>query len=320
MRFKKIAVLVTVGVLVACAAFMTTGCGEEPVSDVIRVAALNGPTGMGMVGMIEQTDKYEVVSYESPDEITGKIVNGDVDIAAVPSNLAAVLYNRTEGQIKVISPITLGVLYVVENGTSDIKSAEDLKGKTVYASGKGGAPEYILEAVLDEVSLEPSDVNVKWLSNHSDVISSLMKEKGRIAMIPEPFVTVVSMKSENVKASLDMNELWKDAEGKDLPMGVLVAGKDFVEKRADDLDVFMDDCEKSVEFVNDRPKEASQLISKWGFIPDAAVAEKAIPECNIVFYRDAKESREMLDTFYKTLYRMNPKSLGGAYPGDDFYR
>ncbi len=307
-------------------ALALTGCQpaevpEEPldvVSEPIVIAALNGPTGMGMVQLMDQTDKYAITTYQAPDEVSGKIITGEVDLACVPSNLAAVLYNKTQGQIVAISVETLGVLYLIENGGETIQSMADLAGKTVYGSGKGGSPEYILQKLLNEAGL--TDVTIEWMANHSDVASTLMANQGSIALLPEPFVTVVTSKNPALRVAVDLNEGWVEATGLDLPMGVLVATKSFVEERGDDLAIFLKDYRASVDFVNNNPEEAGAAISQWGFIADPLVATKAIPGSNIVLYEeDTSVSKEMLESFFGVLFEMNPASIGGAMPDEGLY-
>lgn len=317
---KKVVTLVAALAAAMIMPLYFTGCGDADVTEVVKVGALNGPTGMGMVQLMNQTDRYDVKTFESPDELTGKIISGELDVATVPSNVAAVLYNKTHGKITAISPVTLGVLYLLENGTENVKTAEDLAGKTIYASGKGSTPEYILQIVLEDAGMKMSDVKVKWLSNHSDAQQSFLKKKGSLALLPEPFVTITETKVKTVKTALDMNRLWKEATGYDLSMSILVAQKSFAEERIGDIDILIDDYDTSVKFVNENPAEAAKKIAEWGFIADEKIAEKAIPNCNIVFFSDATESREIIETFNETLYEMNPKAVGGTLPGDDFYR
>jgi len=322
-KAKRILALFMVALL-AMTAFSACAPAQEEKPEITKpivIAALNGPTGMGMVKLMEQTDKYAITTYQAPDEISGKIITGEVDMACVPSNIAAVLYNKTGGKIVSISVETLGILYVVENGTQNIKSIDDLAGKTIYASGKGGSPEYILQKLLAQGGTKPvTDANVQWLASHTDVATSLMAEQGSVALLPEPFVTVVTSKNPAVSVSLDCNALWADVTGQDLPMGVLVAQKSFIEERASDLEIFLQDYRDSVDFVNNSPAEAAQLIAKWGFIADPAVAEKAIPNCNIVLYdEDTSVSKDMLKAFYQVLFEMNPASVGGALPDDGLY-
>lgn len=324
-KLKKIVVLALV-MLMAFA--MLAGCGggdsdvPETVSEIVNVAALNGPTGMGMVQLMDMTDKYAVETYQSPTDVTAKLIKGEVDVAALPSNMAAVLYNKTEGQVVAVSPIALGVLHILGNNV-DITDASQLKGKTVVASGQGGTPEYVLQKVVEAAGLKLyEDVQVEWLANHAEVNAKLLSQEGTIAMIPEPFVsTALAAGKDGVAEVFDMNTLWKDATGQELPMGVLVARKAFVEEKGDDLKVLLNDLQGSVDFVNGSPAEAAQLIVEKGFIGKAEIAEASIPNCHIVLYAGdkASEGAEILKTFNQTLFEMNPQAVGGKLPGDDLY-
>ena len=236
--------------------------------------------------------------------------------------MAAVLYNKTEGQIVAVSPIALGVLYILGN-SANVTEIEDLAGKTIVASGQGGTPEYVLQKVLENAGLEiGKDVKVEWLASHADVNTKLLSEEGTIAMMPEPFVsTALASGKEGVTQLFDLNALWNEATGQELPMGVLVARKSFVEERADDLAVLLADYQTSVDFVNNSPAEAAAAIVEKGFIGKAVIAEAAIPNCHIVLYSgDQKDAgATVLKTFNETLFAMNPAAVGGALPGDDLY-
>ena len=317
--------LVAVVMMLLLALGMLAGCGEktpETVSEIVKVGSLNGPTGMGMVQMMDMTDKYEITTYQAPTDVVAKITNGEIDVAAVPSNLAAVLYNKTEGQIVAISPITLGVLHILGNNV-DVEDVEDLKGMTIVASGQGGTPEYVLQKVLADAGLTIyEDVNVEWLSNHAEVNTKLLTTEGCVAMIPEPFVsTALAAKKDGVENIFDVNDLWDEATGEELPMGVLIATKSFVEERENDLKVLLKDLEASVEYVNENPAEAAKDIVTKGFIGKEEIAKAAIPNCNIVVFTgdDAEEGRKMLKTFNETLFEMNKASIGGKLPNEDLY-
>ena len=323
MRMKK--TLMVVLILTLVMGTLLTGCAQDaptPVepegfSEPIVIGTLNGPTGMGMVGLMDQTEKYDITAYQAPDEIAGKIITGELDMACLPSNMASVLYNKTEGAVVVVSVNTLGVLYIVENGTQTVASVEDLAGKTLYGSGKGAGPEYILQELLDAAGV--TDVNIQWMANHSDAASSCMANEGSLALLPEPFVTVVGSKNEAIHVAIDLNASWAEVTGVDLPMGVIIAQKSFVEERGDDIAVFLADYRKSVDFVN-TSEDAGQAIADWGFIEDPIVAQKAIPNSNIVLYEeDFGATKTMLEAYFQVLFKMNPASLGGAMPDENFY-
>ena len=324
-KFRKVTAM-TLVLLIAFA--LMAGCGgsdrdvPETVSKIVNVAALNGPTGMGMVQLMDMTDKYAVETYQSPTDVTAKLIKGEADVAALPSNMASVLYNKTAGQVVAVSPIALGVLHILGNN-ADITEVSQLRGKTIVSSGQGGTPEYVLQKVLEAAGLKLyKDVQVEWLANHAEVNTRLLSEDGTVAMIPEPFVsTALAAGKEGVAEVFDLNTLWKDATGQELPMGVLVSRKDFVDEREEDLKVLLSDLQSSVDFVNGSPEEAAQLIVDKGFMGKTEIAEAAIPNCHIVLYAGdrASEGSEILKTFNQTLFEMNPQAVGGKLPEDDLY-
>lgn len=306
---------------------MAEDTAQEPPS--VRVTALKGPTALGMVALMDESDSgvFSDASYgftiaASADEVTPQLVQGNTDIAAVPANLASVLYNNTEGGVEVLAINTLGVLYIVENGES-ISSVADLKGKTIYASGKGATPEYALNYILAENGIDPSrDVTIEWKSEHTECLSALMAAENGIAMLPQPFVTTAQMKSEGIRTALDLTEEWERLQqDKEQPSalltGVVVARKEFVEEHPEEVSDFLDRYEASVTFVNDHTQEAAQLAEKYDIVP-AQVAEKALPACNITFI-EGEEMQEKLSGYLSVLLEQNPKSIGGALPEADFY-
>ena len=299
----------------------------EPVE--VNVMALKGPTAMGMVSFMNQVDEGEVTDNQyhftiaaAADEVTPKLVQGEADIAAVPANLASVLYNNTEGGVQVLAINTLGVLYIVESGDT-VASVEDLRGKTIYASGKGSTPEYALNYVLSQNGIDPeSDVTIEWKSEHTECLAALMAEENAIAMLPQPFVTTAQTKSENVRVALDLTEEWdKLQEGSEAPSalitGVVLARKEFAEQNPEAVSAFLDHYKESVEFVNGNTEEAAQLVEKYDIVT-AAVAVKALPACNITFI-EGTEMKDKLSGYLAVLLDQNPKSVGGALPEDDFY-
>lgn len=299
----------------------------EPVD--VNVMALKGPTAMGMVKLMDDADSGNVdtenYSFEiaaSADEVTPKLIQGEADIAAVPANLASVLYNRTEGQIQVLAVNTLGVLYIVENGDS-IQSVSDLAGRTIYASGKGSTPEYALNFILEKNGLtQGTDVTVEWKSEHSECVSALAQDPEGIAMLPQPFVTTAQAKNPNLKVALDLTEEWdkvmENEETKSsLLTGVVVVRKEFTEENPEAVEDFMERYADSVEYVNDNVEEAAELVGSYDIVA-ADVAVKAIPECNIVCIT-GEDMKEQLSGYLTVLKDANPESIGGELPGDDFY-
>ncbi len=300
--------------------------GEET---AVNVMALKGPTAMGMVELMNSAESgpvngnsYTFTIAASADEVTPKLVQGDADIAAVPANLASVLYNNTEGQVQVLAINTLGVLYIVENGDT-IHSVSDLAGKTIYASGKGSTPEYALNYILSGNGLDPeTDVTIEWKSEHSECVAALASDEDGIAMLPQPFVTTAQAQNENLRIALDLTEEWDalqaDSETPSaLLTGVVVVRTAFAEEHPDAVNAFLDSYKESVDYVNANVADAAALIEKYDIVT-AAVAQKAIPYCNIVFI-EGSEMQEKLSGYLNVLYEQNPASVGGALPADDFY-
>lgn len=295
----------------------------------LRVAALKGPTAMGMVKLMEDakegntdSNQYEFTIAASAEEITPLLVRGELDIAAVPANLAAVLYNNTEGAVRVIAINTLGVLYIVENGNT-IQSVEDLRGKTIYSSGKGSTPEYALNYILEGYGIDPEkDVTIEFKSEHAECVAAITADPNGIALLPQPFVTTAQMSNENIRIALDLTKEWDSLqEGKEeksaLLTGVVVARKDFIEENKEALDLFLSQYEESVKYVNENTQDAATLIESNDIIK-AAVAEKALPYCNIAFIEGA-EMKEKLSGYLAELYQQNPQAVGGTLPDEAFY-
>lgn len=296
------------------------GGDSEDLSDtsVMKIGALKGPTAMGMAQLLDD-EEYEFSIVAAPDEIVPMIVQGQVDIAAVPASLSSVLYQKTDKNISVLAVNTLGVLYLVENGDS-IQSVEDLKGKTIYASGKGATPEYALNSVLEANGLDPEkDVTVEYKSEHAEVVAALAQDQTAVGLLPQPFVTTALMKNENLRVALDLNDLWESSvtDGSKLVTGVVIARNDYLKEHEADVDAFMDAYKNSVEFVNSDTDAAAKIIGDHDIIPEE-VAKKALPQCSIVFM-EGDEMQTILSGYLNTLNEQNPEIIGGQLPDEDFY-
>ena len=303
---------------------------EEPVN--VRAAALKGPTAMGMVKLMEYSEDgadavgpipdtsntYEFTLAASADEVSPKLIQGELDIACVPANLASVLYNRTEGGIVTLAVNTLGVLYIVENGNA-VQSMADLAGKTIVASGKTSTPEYALRYLLSESGIDPdAGVTIDWKSEHSECVAALATGSATIAMLPQPFVTVAQSQLPDLRVALDLTAEWDALDnGSAMLTGVVVARRDFVEQNPQAVENFLEQYAASVEWVNANTADAAALIGGYGIV-DAAVAEKALPHCNIVCVTGT-EMLDMLSGYLSVLWEQNPESVGGGMPNDDFY-
>ena len=321
-RYRALAVLTT-GAMMLC-----TGAGVQA-EDSVNVLALKGPTAMGMVSLMDQADQGEITeeTYDfqivaSPDEVSPAIAQGTADIAAVPANLASVLYQKTNGGVQVLTINTLGVLYLVENG-DQVQSVSDLKGKTIYASGKGATPEYALNYILKENGLTPGeDVQIEWKSEHTECVAALAEHEDAAALLPQPFVTTAQSKNDSLRVALDLTEEWdkiqKDNGGNSsLVTGVTVVRTEFAQEHPEIVEDFMERYQESVSYVNEYTEEAAKLIGDYDIVPEE-IAKKALPECNIV-YIDGAEMKEKLSGYLEVLEQENPQAVGGALPADEFY-
>lgn len=291
---------------------------------VIRIAGMKGPTSIGLVGVMEDDDKgvagneYEFTVAGAADEITPLLIKGELDIAAVPANLASVLYNNTKGEIQLLAVNTLGVLYIVSKG-EDIASLDDLKGKTILATGKGTTPEYTLRYILTENGIDPDkDVTLDFKSEATEVVAAMAQAETAVAMLPQPYVTVAKGKVEGLETVIDLNEEWeKINKDSGIVTGVLVVRKSFAEANPEAIKTFLGEYQVSVATVNSKVSEAAVLVEKFGIFA-ANVAEKAIPQCNIT-YISGEAMKSPVNTYLGVLYAQNAKSVGGKLPEDDFF-
>lgn len=323
---KKLAVFLA-ALLVATG---LTACGQkEEVSSepavTAKVAALKGPTSMGMVKMMaDQKDakekNYEFTIGSSPDEIAPKFLKGEFDIVALPSNLASILYNKSQGKVQVLAINTLGILYLMENGDT-VKSVGDLKGRTIYSSGKGAVPEYAFDYILKANGLNPdTDLRIEYKSEHTEALAALLNDKSSLAVLPQPFATVASLKNKGLRPALDLTKEWDKASKNaksTMITGVVVVNKDFAAKYPEKIKKFMADYKASIDYTNTNVDDAAKLIEENNIVP-AAVAKKAIPQCNIT-YIDGSDMKDKLSGYLQVLFEANPKSIGGKMPADDFY-
>lgn len=293
--------------------------------DAMRIAGLQGPTTMGMVKLMKDQESmesplYDVTMYGAADEIVPLLTKGELDAAAIPANLAATLYQKTEGKIQVAAVNTLGVLYVVTTG-NDVASVADLAGKTIYSTGKGTTPEYVLNYILTENGIDPAkDVTIEYKSEATEVLSTLQSAgEGAVAVLPQPYVTAAQAQVEGLNVALDLTEEWNKIDpDSQLITGVLAVRSDYAEQHPEELEVFLADYRSSIEWVTANTADAAQLVAEYGIVAKAPLAEKALPACNIT-YMDGADMKQALSGYLDVLYQQDAASVGGALPGDDFY-
>lgn len=292
----------------------------------INIAVLKGPTAIGMVKLMSDSElgntdnNYNFTISATADEIVPKIVKGELDIATVPANLSSVLFNNTEGKISVAAINTLGVLYVVQSDSNEqINSIQDLKGKTILSTGKGTTPEYVLNYILASNGIDPTnDINIEYKSESAEVVANLQASDTNIAVLPEPYVTTAKSKIE-LKTVLDLTKEWDniDSEGS-LITGVVIARNEFLNENKEAFNKFLEEYKSSTEFVNNDIEQSSTLVEKYGIVPSADIAKKAIPNCNITFI-EGNEMEQKLNGYLQILFNQNPKSIGGKLPDEKFY-
>ena len=330
---KKIISLLLAMVL----AVSLAACGQKTAADdttendtpaervTIRLGGLKGPTSMGMVKLLDDAENgggqndYTFTMAASANELTPQLVQGELDVLAVPANVAAILYNQTEGGVVLLAAGTLGVLYIVEKGGETVTDIASLNGKTIYATGKGATPEYALTYLLSQHGLTlGEDVQVEWKSEPTEIVALMAEQDNAVAMLPQPFVTVAQSQVEGLRVALDMSAEWDALDnGSRLVTSVLVARKAFADEHPAALAAFLEDYAASTDYANEHPAEAAVLVEKYGIVK-AAVAEKALPQCNLVCITGV-DMKVAVGGYLQTLYDLKTEAVGGAMPGDGFY-
>lgn len=292
----------------------------------VRVGAMSGPTAMGMVKLMSDAEAGQTANtYEFAELATDAsafvtpLAQGDLDIAAIPSNLASTLYNKTQGGIQVIATVNTGVLYIVERGES-VQSLADLAGKTIYATGQGAVPEYTLRYLLTENGIDADkDVTIQWCADTTEALSYISADENAIAMLPQPFVTAACAQVEGLRVAVDLNDEWEKLDnGCSIITGVVVARKEFVDEHKNQVDAFLEEYEASVAYTSEDVEGAAALIEQYGIVAKAPIAQKALPNCHLLCLKGA-DMKAALEGFLQVVYDQNPAAVGGELPGDDFY-
>lgn len=295
----------------------------------VRLAVLSGPTGVGAAQLLNAIDNdpaslsatYEYTIAADNSELVAGLSNGEIDIATVASNVAANLFNKTGGGVKIIAVGTLGVLHILEgNRTANINSIADLAGKTLYAAGQGANPEYVLRYLLEENGLEiGKDVEVVF-ADAGEISAKLLSGEIECAMLPVPAATAAIAKGEGqVRQAVDMTEAWDALEnGSKLIMTAVVARSELVETHSDYVQHFLTDYEASIDYVNDNVDEAAEWVADHGITPSAGIAKLAIPQCHLAFI-SGQDMKNDMSGYYSLLYSVDPASVGGALPEEGIY-
>ena len=338
MKMKTLLAAVLAGALslslAACSGPKTAEPTQQPTQEVfqgedVRLAVLSGPTGIGAAKLLTDSGKDDTVTHytytvatDNNEVVAGlTAADGEYDIAMVASNVAANLYNKTQGDVKILALGTQGVLHVLEgsNGMA-IQSMKDLKGKTIYATGQGANPEYILRHLLTENGLDPDkDVEIVF-ADATEISAKLISGEIETAMLPVPAATAAIAKSQgSVRDAIDLTSAWNDLDnGSQLIMSAVVARADFLAEHPQAVDAFLEEYEDSVTYVKENPEQAGQLVADLGIAPSAAIAQKAIPQCNLVFLSGA-DMKPAISGYYEVLYSIDPTAVGGKLPDDNIY-
>ena len=335
---KKVRAIVSL-LLALTLALSLTACGgqansepeqpetqEELTAAEINLYVLSVPTGIGAMNLWAASDAgetkntYHITMPGANDEVVAALSKGDADIAAVATNLAATLYNKTSGGVTVLAVNTLGVLSMLSNG-QEAAAVSDLKGKTIYAPGQGANPEYILRYVLTGNGLDPDkDVTLRFVGEGSELLTVWQSDPEAVILAPQPVATSILMQNENAKTLFDMTEEWDKIAGGDstLMMGCVIVRNEFLQAHPGAVELFLQEYAASIEKAQFDVEGTAALCEQYGLIPKAALAQKAIPSCGLTFVTGA-EMKTGLSGYLQVMFDANPKSVGGALPGDNFY-
>ena len=299
---------------------------DTPAPAEVNLYVLSGPTGIGATNLWAAADAgetqntYHITMPGANDEVVAAISNGDADIAAVATNLAATLYNKTNGGVTVLAVNTLGVLSLLGSG-QEIASIADLAGKTIYAPGQGANPEYILRYVLSGNGLDPDkDVTIRFVGEGSELLTVWQTDPEAVIMAPQPVATSILMQKENTRTLFNMTDEWDKVSGGDstLMMGCVIVRNAFLQENPGAVELFWQEYAASIEKAQSDVEGTAALCEQYGLIPKAALAQKAIPSCGLTFVTGA-EMKSALSGYLQVMFDADPKSVGGAMPGDDFY-
>lgn len=323
--------------IIACTLLsLVTGCSSNNTTDKpeadstgstvsasINIGCMKGPTAIGMIKLLSDSDEknsintYNYTIAGTADELSTSLVKGDLDVAAVPCNLASVLYNKTEGEVVTVAINTLGVLYIVEAGQT-VNTIEDLRGKTIYSTGQGTTPEYTLRYLLTAAGLDPDkDLNIQYKAEASEALAAMTQDTAAVAMLPQPYTTVALNSNDSFRIALDITAEWEKLNDSTVITGVLVARKSFIEENKAAFETFLSEYKSSTEYAGSNIDETAALLEAFDIFK-ANIAKTAIPYCNVT-YIDGSEMKDKALPYLKILYDQNPAAVGGKLEEGMFY-
>lgn len=303
-----------------------SGCGREAGPESVRIGSLKGPTSLGILDLMDRAEKgetkhpYEFRMAVGADELLPLMAKGELDMALIPANVAAVLYHKTEGGVCVVDINTLGVLYLV-TGDEAVAGPADLKGRTICLTGKGATPEASLRYVLDRSGLGEGDYVLEYRSEATEVAALLAEDPSRVGLLPQPFATAALMQNGDLRIAIDMNAQWEQlqgGEGGGMVTGVTVVRREFLEEHEDVVEDFLEEHGSSVAAVNGDPEKGAALAVRAGIVAKEAIAAEAIPRCNLVCVT-GEEMKAALSAYLEALAGFDAGLIGGALPEEDFY-
>ncbi len=339
MKKRTLALMMSLVLLLgitACGKPAAAGSSSDPAPDVSQsqpevvvgektnVMVLSGPTGVGAAKMMADCEAagdaaaYNFTVVAGNDEVAPALAKGEVDIACIATNMAANLYNK-QTDLKVLAVNTLGVLYILDKDSS-VTDVASLRGKTIYATGKAANPEYILNHVLTQNGVDPvNDVDIQWMTPQ-EVAAKMVQSTDGVCMLPVPAATALMIKDSTVREALNVSAEWDKVAENPLVMGCVVARTQFIQENPQLVEQFLSQYEASINYMKDEANSASaaQYVAQFGITANAAIAAKAIPQCNLT-YMAGEEMRNAIQGYFEMLFAADPASIGGGNPDDAFY-
>lgn len=269
-----------------------------------KLAVFNGVTSLGVAKLVKDRGyAYESSLYTDLSEVENLIKNGGADMAAVPVESAARLFNETKGAVKIIAVNNLGVLHLV-TGDESIKTLADLKDKTVYATGKGTAYEHIMNFIFEKNAISPK---VEYVATEAELVTLAIEGKADICIIPEPYATKVVFENTKMKRVIDLSDEWNKFSEAPLVQGVIVARTEYIEQNPEYIEQFLFQNEISVNFLNENIDAGADMLYNGQYFSTFDLARECVPACNLYFMKG-----EEMKAAVKVVYDVLPAELTGG--------